>query len=207
MGAVTWTFAETPGGSSTARTAGPYVSEPSSNLPAVSMNGNWLRMTAEHLARAKDDLDWAYERAQDAADNADGRWLGTDKTWHALDFLLDRYGFRVPIVYGAEPFVDTAEDGYDEADDEDPEAGDWGYGPPRYLTPRQVALAATDLARLTEEDLLRGVDPAELTRAEIYPDVWDRPDELTWAVHCLPDVREFFAAAARDGDAVLCWLD
>lgn len=180
------------------------------------MNGNWLRVTAAQLAAAKDDLDLAYEEAQDAVDGADERWLCTDKTWHALDFLLERYGVTVPIVYGAEPFVDTPDDADDEADDDaDDEAEDeadldgldWGYGPPRYLTPEQVAAAATELTDLTEEELLRGVDPAELARAEIYPNVWDRPAELTWAVHALPDVKRFFADAAESGDAVICWLD
>lgn len=82
-----------------------------------------------------------------------------------------------------------------------------GYGPPRYLTPEQVATAAAELADLTEDDLLRGVDPAELTRAEIYPNVWDRTDEPTWATHHLPDVKQFIATAAKNCDAVICWLD
>ena len=56
---------------------------------AVSINGNWARIPGADLARAQNDLDWAYEQAQGAAvQNEDGRWFSTDKTWHALDFLL-----------------------------------------------------------------------------------------------------------------------
>ena len=84
---------------------------------------------------------------------------------------------------------------------------DWGYGPPSYLTPVQVAAAAARLTSLTEDDLVRDVDPQELNRAEIYPQTWERPGELAWVTHYLPDVRNFFAAAAKDGDAVICWLD
>ncbi|WP_240742143.1 hypothetical protein [Micromonospora zingiberis] len=36
---------------------------------------------------------------------------------------------------------------------------------------------------------------------------WDRPGELAWVAHYLPGVRSFFAAVAKDGDAVICWLD
>ncbi|MFK4246143.1 DUF1877 family protein [Micromonospora chokoriensis] len=84
---------------------------------------------------------------------------------------------------------------------------DWGYGPPSYLTPIQVATAASRLAALTEDDLIRGVDPQELKRADIYPGPWKGPRELTWLAHYLPGIQTFFAAGARDGAAVICWLD
>ncbi|MEU8298653.1 DUF1877 family protein [Micromonospora sp. NPDC048909] len=83
---------------------------------------------------------------------------------------------------------------------------DWGYGPPGYLTPEQVAEAAAALADLTEEDLIGGVDQAELQRAEVYPAVWDRPGDLAWVAHFLPGVRDYFTAAAKNGDAVICWI-
>ncbi|HET9519309.1 MAG TPA: DUF1877 family protein [Actinoplanes sp.] len=84
---------------------------------------------------------------------------------------------------------------------------DWGYGPPSYLTPGQVAAAAAQLATFTDDDLIRDVDPAELNRSEIYPGGWEKPGALARVAHYLPDVRNFFAAAAADGDAVICWLD
>jgi hypothetical protein len=162
------------------------------------MNGNWLRVTPTQLAEAKDDLDSAYDLAEEAMNDEADRWFGLDKTWHALDFLLKRHGFGVPIVEGAESFAE-------EEDEED--AVDWGYGPPRYLTPAQVARAATELGTITEQSLLAGVDPAELARAEIYPNTWDRPGELEWAPHDLTAVADFFAKAATDGDAVICWIN
>ncbi|MGN9806307.1 DUF1877 family protein [Micromonospora sp. L32] len=172
------------------------------------MNGNWLRVTPAELARAKDDLGWAYDFAQAAMDGEGERVDGTGKAWHAFDFLLERQGVELPIVYGAEAFVETpdAEDEDEDAIAGDPEH-DWGYGPPRYLTPEQVAEAAATLDGLTEDDLSRGVDQAELERADIYPQVWDRPDQLSWVTHHLPYAQRFFAAAAREGDAVICWLD
>jgi hypothetical protein len=158
------------------------------------MYGNWMRVSPAELDQARGDLDRAYDLAETARNDEDpGRWLASDKAWQALDFLLTRRGVRTPIVHGAEDFAD---------DDVD-----WGYGRPRYLTPAQVATAADELAALTEEDLIQGVDPAELSRADIYPDLWDSVADLTWVAHFLPSVQQFFAAAAKSGDAVLCWLD
>jgi hypothetical protein len=174
------------------------------------MNGNWLRVSPVELEHAKTDLGWAYEVAARERDGDSGRWSGIDKAWNGLDFLLDRLGFETPLVFGAESFVefpDVEPDSEEMFDFLENLEDDWGYGPPSYLTPAQVAAAASQLAELTEDDLIRGVDPAELSRAEIYPDTWDRPGQLKWVAHYLPDVRNFFAAAAEDGDAVICWLD
>lgn len=193
------------GGVTIAVPVGRVLSDPLTRLRDVSMIGNWLRVTPAELAKAREDLDWAYELAQGAQDTESSRLYELGKAWHAFDFLLERHGFSVPIVIGAESFVDTSDDEFDE-DAEDADT-DWGYGPPSYLTPEQVATAATELAALTEEALTRGVDPAELTRAEIYPSVWDRPGELDWIVHHLAYVRKFFAAAAKSGDGIICWID
>jgi hypothetical protein len=168
------------------------------------MYGEWLRVTPADLERAKGDLAWLQDRAEeiseteydDGRDVARCRSFSTDKTWHALDYLLDRHGFPVSIVFGEEAFVD---------DPEDP-AADWGYGPPRYLTPERVQAAATALAPLTGEDLIAGVDQADLHRDGVYPSIWDRPDELPWAVCHVPDVKVYFEAAAKAGDAVVCWI-
>ncbi|MEU8419683.1 YfbM family protein [Micromonospora sp. NPDC048835] len=176
----------------------------------MSINGNWLRVSPGELEQAKSDLDWAYELAMQERDDHSDRWAATDKAWQGLEFLLDRLGFDIPLVLGAERFVELpdvepdSDEMYDFLEDLD---DDWGYGPPSYLTPVQVATAASRLAALTEEGLIRGVDPQELTRADVYPDTWDRPGALAWVAHYLPGVQNFFAAAARDGAAVICWLD
>ncbi|MFI7080045.1 YfbM family protein [Micromonospora sp. NPDC049903] len=174
------------------------------------MNGNWLRVSPDELERAKADLAWAYDIARTARNDDSDRWTTTDKAWHGLDFLLDRLGFEIPLVLGAEEFVESPDvepDSEEMLDFLDNLEDDWGYGPPSYLTPDQVAAAASALDTLTEDDLVRGVDPQELNRAEVYPGIWERPGMLEWAAHFLPDARSFFAAAAKDGDAVICWLD
>jgi Domain of unknown function (DUF1877) len=174
------------------------------------MCGQWLRVTDAELDRARVDLPWAHDLARrveeteyapgqhlEPLDVAERRSFGTDKTWHALAFLLARREFPVSIIYGEESFVD---------DPDDPTA-DWGYGAPNYLTPDQVRRAAGALAELSEDDLLDGVDADDLQRATIYPNLWDRgPEELRWAVGDLPWIKVYFQAAANDGDAIICWI-
>lgn len=174
------------------------------------MNGNWLRVSPAELERATTDLGWAYQLAGQERAAESERWSCTDKAWHGLDFLLHRLGFEIPVVLGAESFVelpDVEPDSDEMFDFLENLEDDWGYGPPSYLTPAQVSAAAEQLAELTEEDLIRGVDPAELTEAEIYPNFWDEQDQLPWIAHYLPSARTYFAAAAKNGEAVICWLD
>jgi Domain of unknown function (DUF1877) len=168
------------------------------------MYGEWLRVTPAELDRAKADLGWARDFVDevdesftgDDSDVADRRRFGTDKTWHALDYLLSRRDFPISVIYGEQSLVD-------DPDDDD---ADWGYGPPRYLTAAQVRQAADALAGITEEQLLDGVQQADLERENIYPAIWDRPGELPWAACYLPHVKTYFEAAAKAGDAIICWI-
>ncbi|MER6465441.1 YfbM family protein [Streptomyces sp. NPDC001228] len=166
----------------------------------MSMNGEYLRVTPDELARVLKDPEWALdvaEEIQDAHEDngttaAEARHFTTHQTWNLLDFLLKRSVFPVDIVHGEELF--------DEADD-------WGYGPPRYLTADRVRLAADTLAQLTYDQLVKGVDHSELAAAAIYPQIWDSPTSLDWAGDVFTPLTEFFQAAATDGHAMVIWLD
>ncbi len=164
------------------------------------MNGEYVRVTPDQLARAIEDPEWALELVEDVQDSEDGldvasgkaRHLSTHKAWNAIAFLLERVGFPVDIVYGEGRF----------ADDED-----WGYGPPRYLSAERVqaaseALAATSFARLTA-----GVTPPMLAEAGVYPQSWDEPDSLEWVRGWYAPLVSYFTDAASQGDAMIIWLD
>lgn len=109
-----------------------------------------------------------------------------------LRFLMARAEFPVNVIHGEEPF----------AEDED-----WGYGPPRYLRPERVRLAAEALRTTTYAQLFSGVDPAELTSAEVNPLRWGEPGSLEWGRPWYDNLTQFFEAAARADDAMLVWLD
>jgi len=166
----------------------------------MSMIGEYFRVTPAELERAVEDPDRALDRIEETLDAeeesgpppAEARHFSTYKAWHLLDFLLRRSGFPVDVIHGEEPLG---------------EADDWGYGPPQYLPAPRVRLAADTLGTLTYDRLLDGVDPAELTAAEIYPLGWEDRDSLEWARDHFSGLTEYLTAAARAGDAVIVWLD
>ncbi|WP_437100723.1 YfbM family protein [Streptomyces kronopolitis] len=166
----------------------------------MSMIGEYARVTPAELDRALGDPEWALTlvdaRREAEADScpppAAARCLDVDKAWDALGFLLRRRGFPVDIVHGEEPV---------------PGADDWGYGPPRYLTPEQVREAAAALAGITGDGLTAGVGPADLAAAEVYPTiVWERGEPLDYVREHYALLRPFLCAAAEQGDGVLMWL-
>lgn len=165
----------------------------------MSMIGEYLRVTPAELERAVEDPDWALELAEQVQDTeeetepsvAEARHFSTYKCWDMLGFLFRRAGFPVDVVHGEEPLTEE----------------DWGYGPPKYLPVERARLAAEALGRVSYDDLVQGVDPAELTRAEVYPLIWDGAETLEWARSWYVSLVTFFSAAARTGDAVLVWLD
>ncbi|MFJ6572669.1 YfbM family protein [Streptomyces sp. NPDC091292] len=167
----------------------------------MSMIGEYVRLTPAELDRAVKDPDWALKFVEELIEAepdeqptaAEARCHDTGKTWHALDFLLRRLGFPVDIVHG---------------EMEIPGAEDWGYGPPRYLTPEQVRLATDALAATPHQNLIENVTPADLAQARIYPDViWERGESLDFVTSHYQALVPFFQAAARDGNGMLVWLD
>ncbi|CAL9306342.1 MULTISPECIES: YfbM family protein [unclassified Streptomyces] len=165
----------------------------------MSMIGEYARLTADEFARALRDPEWAGERVRELVEaeleggGGEARCLDTDKAWHALDFLLTRIGFPVDVVFGEESI---------------PGAEDWGYTPPRCLTPERVRAAADALRATPVERLVEGVGPEDLARADVYPVVvWERGESLEYATAYYEALVPFFGAAARDGDGMLMWLD
>jgi hypothetical protein len=94
-------------------------------------------------------------------------------------------------------------------EEEIPDAEDWGYGPPRYLTPARVRVAAEALAGLSGDSLIAGVAAVELARDDHYPRLAEEEVSswLTYVFHYYQALIPFFRSAAHDGDAVMLWLD
>ncbi|GAA3206323.1 DUF1877 family protein [Actinocorallia longicatena] len=162
------------------------------------MIGEYLRVTDAELARAIKEPEWALDLIDEVVDAQEeaapppgrARHLTTYQAWHLIAFLLHRADFPVDVVYGERDLTEE----------------DWGYGPAKYLDAAQVATAAAALAPLTYDALVEGLDPAELTAAEIYPMTWDDPDPFAWGRTWFEPLPPFFAAAAAAGDSMLVWL-
>lgn len=164
----------------------------------MSIIGEYLRVTPAQLERAVRDPEWALDHADEVREAEDqpespstaSRYYSTYKAWDLIRFLLARTGMPVDIIHGEEPFTEE----------------DWGYGPPRYLHPEHVQLAAHTLRTCTYDQLIEGVSPDDLTRAEVYPLGWD-VGMLGWGRHWYDGLTHFFEATATAGDAMLVWLD
>ncbi|MFI5527838.1 YfbM family protein [Kitasatospora sp. NPDC051853] len=165
----------------------------------MSMNGAYLRVTPGELAQVLEDPEWAWGFANDIQEHEEeavlepdsARYFSTERAWDLLGFLLRRSGFPVDVVQGEEPV---------------PGAGDWGYGPPQYLTVEQVREASDGLGRLTYDELIADVARVELAAAEIYPQITDTA-ALDWAREAFAPLVEFFRSAAYAGHAVVVWID
>ncbi|MEU8519289.1 YfbM family protein [Streptomyces sp. NPDC048577] len=160
----------------------------------MSMIGEYARLTPAELDRAVRDPDWAREFVDELVETeldvhpepSEARLHEVDKAWHALDFPVD-------VVHGEEEILG---------------AEDWGYGPPRFLRPERVRIAAKALSATPHEALIEGVLPAELAEAGVYPAVvWERGESLDYVTGHYQALVPFLRAAADAGDALLIWLD
>lgn len=76
-----------------------------------------------------------------------------------------------------------------------------------------MRLAARALSATTYDQLVSGVNPADLAKADVYPLAgayplgWDEPGALAWGRHWYDGLTQFFEADAAADDAVLVWLD
>lgn len=166
----------------------------------MSMFGQYARLASAELERAIQDPDWAWDFVEEhlAADSGDGtpvaggRLHSTGKMWHALEYLLKLRGVKVNVVHGEEEL---------------PGADDWGYGPPRTISPEQVQAAARAMAAITPEGLVEGVAPAELADAGIYPYSGSDPEErLDDAAVAYQGLHAFFQTTARLRQGLLVWI-
>ena len=165
------------------------------------MTGEYLRLAPHELRTAIADPGWLADHADQVRDaefaqalpSAQARHLSTEKAWHVIDYILGRARFPVQIVYGEEDLPGIGDD-------------EWNYGPPSYLTPDRVRVAAELLARTKFDDLVAGLGPADMEREERYPHFWEESESLEWVRDCFEPLAPYFEAAAGAGDAIVVWI-
>jgi hypothetical protein len=131
----------------------------------MSMIANLLALSPERLRELMDDpsslWDFLYPESEEEADGRRDNHLDLDKTWDAIHFTLN--GERGA---GDEPLFLTILGGEEIGEDN-------GYGPARYLLPDQVKDVAQALRSIPPADFAARFDPAALTKADVYPGIWD----------------------------------
>ncbi|PBC66117.1 uncharacterized protein DUF1877 [Streptomyces sp. TLI_235] len=166
----------------------------------MSIVGRYTRLAPAQFDRALWEPGWARELAEELAGAESGRALPVAErrcfevgtAWHPLAFLLGRHGFPVDLLHGEE---------------EVPETGQRGHGPPRLLAPERVRLAAETLAGLPAHALTEGVTSADLAAAEVYPSsMWQREDALEVVAGHYLELSAYVRTAARYRHALLVRL-
>lgn len=85
---------------------------------------------------------------------------------------------------------------------------DVGYGPSRFVAPKEVTQVAQFLSKLKDDDLKKQFNPIKMNKLGIYPDgLWDEEDIIEWLLDNYHKVKDFYIDAARKGNAVLLWTD
>jgi hypothetical protein len=125
-----------------------------------------------------------------------GAMLDVDKAWHGIHWLLSGSAWEGDWPLG---FIVT---GGTAIGDEDV-----GYGPARALRSAEVLELNTALAKVSRDELKERFDPEELTKAEIYPQIWDEGDEaLDYLLGGFDDLKKYVAEAAAKKMGMLVWI-
>lgn len=121
-----------------------------------------------------------------------------EKAWNAIEFILDRLADsgRIPQIG---PLTEGEATG-----------ATFDYGDCWYRTPEEVAQIAAVLDGLSKAEFRTGYLPELMAEYNVYPEIWDRADELesnfeyvwTWYVRMV----EFYRAAAASGEGMLLHL-
>lgn len=124
--------------------------------------------------------------------------VDVDKAWQGIHAVLTTTAWPEGheldgLVFGGTPFGD-----------------DFGYGPPRYLQPDEVAAIAALVEPISVTDFEARIDLGLLARLDVYPAGWERPDDAALNVAYLRDgyaeLREAFQSARAANEAMVISL-
>lgn len=160
----------------------------------MSMIGNFLAISTaqEQQLRARPESveDFLYSDEVQESESL----LDVDKAWHAVHFLLtgSPWGGEQPlksVVLGGEEIGEDA-----------------GYGPARLVSAETVRAIDQAIAGIDKTELEGRFDADALNKAEIYPEGWGTED-VGYVSGAFEEIKEFYRAAATNGDAVLLFIN
>jgi hypothetical protein len=133
---------------------------------------------------------------------AEGAEIDIDKAWHGIHYLLT--GNSWVAKDGSSSLLGFLVSGGSEIGDVDV-----GYGPARLFKSDEVATLASALSPLGRADLSQRYVVADLVAAEIYPMIWDDPedDALEYLLTYFELLRSFVLKAQEDRKALLFYIN
>lgn len=166
---------------------------PGSTPPVVEVREKGITGWLLHLIGVKiSEVDPNWDPPEETA--LDEGVLDLEGAWHGLHYIFTGTAWE-----GAPPGCFLISGG-DEIGDEDEDS------PPRLLGPDQVRQFSNFLASISDEELTRRFDAAQMTALDISPAIWDReenPNPLDVLREGLRDLRTFVASAADRGEAIV----
>jgi hypothetical protein len=132
----------------------------------MSMTLELLEITPETFTYLASDLD-AFEEFQNRVPSTEMLWENLDKAWHGIHFLL------TDSVWEGKPPLNFLLKGGKEF------GHDLGYGPPRYLSPAEVATISEVLDEIPYRTFEKRIDPILLASKGIYPTGWNHAERDT----------------------------
>ena len=123
--------------------------------------------------------------------------VSLEKAWHGLHYLLtgsawEESGPLAFIVAGGEEVPDS----------------DAGYGPARLFSPAETAEIQATLAGIDDAELWSRFDAEAMDESEVYPGIWDEPEEdlKDEYLFYFNDLKKLVAAAASRRNSLLVFL-
>jgi hypothetical protein len=155
------------------------------------------------LAVSEEELNAILENSsqlETILDEDEERLNDIDKAWEGIIYLLSGQGLSADNG----PVKDLSRVIFSgQVVDEEQELG---MGPAHYLTPAQVKEAAEELAQLTDEQLRSRYEIHAMTKAGIYPNIWDDDNSLEYLLDNIEVLKVFYKTAAEDGNGVITFL-
>jgi hypothetical protein len=126
------------------------------------------------------------------AREGDENSISLEKAWHGLHFLLtgDPWGgagYRAFLLCGGRE-----------------QGEDMGYGPARLFDADEVGEIANTLGGISAEELWSRFDAERMEEAEVYPGIWDEPEEdlREEYVEYFEMLKDFVLQTAKDGNSL-----
>ena len=174
----------------------------------MGMTCQLRQVSANYAQRLLSNPDEVLQYVDDAdsgelPEEAQGEDIDLDKAWHGLHYLLTGTAWE-----GREPYCYLLSGGEQIGDAEE---HDVGHGPVRILLPPQVALFSDAVQLLTPGEVHRRLNAKEMTRLDIYPEVWAREgpaaqENLDYLTENAADLQAFLRRTVTDQKAVVIYL-
>ena len=162
----------------------------------MSISGNYVRVS-EHVlselhANPSEVDDFLNEQQEDSPEG----YLDIDKSWHIIHFLLTGTESECGAPWG------NAVMGGAQLSDDDLGNGEY----PRFLTPAEVRDVSGALETVSPQQLVERWDVRRISAADIYPQIWDDlPENREYVSDFYEELRDLFAIAGQNGDAIILW--